>query len=119
MNTSYTPIGQVDQVEAYRRLGFAILEQAVDDIKMCIRGGVINSGRSVTSWPQPTRTQRRRITNHFDRLSKVHELVEWVHSQACEQLIDELDAPITQSDLIGLLNGNYSQLSKPSMRREV
>lgn len=118
MNITHA-IGKVDQLEAYRRLGLAILEQAVFDIKMCKRARVIKDGKPIKGWPQKTGTNRKRVCNHFDSMSKVQEIVEWVHSKDCAIFIDLVDAPIEQCHLIELLERQQEEYRSPSIQRIV
>lgn len=120
-------ITKLEQLEAYRRLGLAILEQAVLDIKMCKRARVILDGKPLKKWPtkrEPTpennyTSGRLRVCNHFDSPTRVQELVEWIYSESCKTLIELVGAPIEQEHLINLLTESQSDYRINSIQRTV
>lgn len=108
-----------DMTDAWRRLGLAILEQAVDDINHLKRAGMIKDGQQMP-WPKRHVGQNPfRVANDYDKSYKVAELIEWVHSKECEGLIDHLDIPATQNDLINLLRRPGCPERHNTLRRAV
>lgn len=107
-------------VDAYVRLGYAIVEQAVDDISLLRKNGLIQDGRCVEKWPESRTHNRVRIANEYDGKQKVNALAEWVKSSQCAELLEAIEAPIQQEVIIDHLEGK-TQLrhQKPSYHRTV
>lgn len=95
----------------YRALGFAIAEQAVEDLKELRRLGVIQGGKVTPYWPTTTnkkgKKQRVRYLGYYNSPNSVKQLLHFFTGDGLQRLLtvlqSDLDVPRIRTTLqIGL-----------------
>jgi hypothetical protein len=93
----------------YVKLGYAIIEQAVNDIKAMQESGIIKQDGSVISnadWPKTTNKKGELINQKIQGINKPHEVIEllhWVKGKVGKlplaELLSGVGSNLTQSDI--------------------
>jgi len=77
----------------YKNLGYAIIEQAVEDYNLLTLAGLIITGDVIKKWPVwKKRTVKE--CNYYDNKAKVVELIYWFKSGAFNEMLEWLNSEI-------------------------
>jgi len=79
----------------YMMLGYEVIRKALKDIKLCNIARVIKNGKAIDNdkWPKKFFSGRKCILNgHYDRSSKVEELIHFFAGGELDNYLDMLDA---------------------------
>ena len=80
----------------FEGLAWAIIEQAVEDVKDFAARGIISAGRvTADNWPHSTRdgyTSYRRLYNFYRSPAQVEELLCWFTGHGLADYLEELDS---------------------------
>lgn len=78
-----------------QKLAYAMLEQAVCDVKALTKTGRIVNGRVIQSWPRrPGGRYPVCYQNHYNNPRQVEELLAWFHDGWARLLLDALGAKV-------------------------
>ena len=83
----------------YTQLGYAILEQAVNDVQALQAIGLIRDGQVVEPWPRKRRkgdpkTERGLLVIGYDSPPDAKQLLHWFHNGGADTLLEFLESPI-------------------------
>jgi len=101
-----------DLTEPYVALACAIMEQAVLDIHILRRNGILVDGEVVKKWPHKLvksrckKLQAYKYGNHYNHPRAVEELIEFIRGPYLEQLIEWAGIKnVCKDDFIAHLEG--------------
>ena len=78
--------------DGYVKLGYAIIEQAVHDVKSLQDSGLIDDGKVVDPWP--VRRGKAAKMCCYSRPHEAKELLLWFRNGSAQELLSLLGAPI-------------------------
>lgn len=75
------------------KLGYAIVEQAVEDLKALQGAEIIKDGQAIERWPE--RAGRSAMMYGYSKAHQAKELLLWFRNGAAEEMLAMLQAPIS------------------------
>ena len=81
----------------YEKLGYAVVTQAVEDVKKLQEYGIIKDGKVIEDWPQKVvkgKLKNRLYANYYDKPYKVKELLYWLCGGTAEEYLSMLGSSI-------------------------
>ena len=81
-------------IKPYDELGYAIVEQAAEDVKSLEAAGIIVGGKCIKPWPVHSGNPLK-VMGHYDKRHKVVELLHWFTRGGAEELLETLGSSLS------------------------
>lgn len=96
------------KTEGYLKLGFAIIEQAAEDVKELSKAGIIQRGKVVEKWPtmkyKDGWTRSKCFLHDYNSRGKVIELLEFFQRGDVRKLLCMMHSEVDENKILAKLN---------------
>ena len=92
----------------YTRLGYGILEQAIHDVMILQRAGLITKGELTSPWPRLANGKFRYL-GWYDRKWKISQLLYWFECGAAKEMLALLNSPINIDSILTKMHDGWTE----------
>jgi len=86
--------------EGWDALGYAIIEQAVEDYKELCKAGMISDGQCVAKWPMRRPGVPKLFIEEYNSRAKTLSLLHWLKHGGLKNLLELLDSKMDEGAIL-------------------